>query len=80
MKHDFRFDNVLNVLKVKIILTRAPFCILWMIGLFEFKFEKFERFFFSLDDSPFEHDADRLKKSRSPRIQLDSIIYFSTVT
>lgn len=51
-----------------------------MIGLFEFKFEKFERFFFSLDDSPFEHDADRLKKSRSPRIQLDSIIYFSTVT
>lgn len=51
-----------------------------MIGLSEFKFGKFDRFFFFLDDSPFEHDADRLKKSRSPRIQLDSIIYFSTVT
>lgn len=32
-----------------------------MIGLPEFKFGKFERFFFSLDDSPFEHDADRSK-------------------
>lgn len=79
MKHDFRFDNVLIALKVKIILTRTPFCILRMIGLFEFKFGRFKRFF-SLDHSPFEHDADRLKKSALPRIQLDSIIYFSTVT
>lgn len=49
-----------------------------MIEIFEFKFGKFKRFI-SLDDSPFEHDADRLKKSRLPQIQLDSIIYFSMV-